>query len=58
MAQQNLGTQLHKGNRYDYSTSDQREVYQSKDGGPNIWFCSYPAWERALHRVCTEPAPV
>ncbi len=57
MAQQNLGTQRHQGSRYDYSTSDQREVFQSKDGGPNIWFWSYPAWESALHKVCTEPKP-
>jgi hypothetical protein len=57
MAQHNLGTQLHHGSRYTYSTNDQREVFQSKDGGPNVWFCSYSAWESALHKVCTQSKP-
>ena len=59
-----LGTQLHKTGRYDYHVDNDenpQHVYQTRTSplgqvDRRVWFCSYPAWERTMHRVCNVEA--
>jgi hypothetical protein len=35
----------------EYYRANDNYVYQFKDGKNCGWFCSVPAWKRALHKV-------
>jgi hypothetical protein len=55
MEARHLGTQVTDGHTYEYFAHDDRDVFQQKDGGVFVWFCSLPSWERNLHMVCNAP---
>jgi hypothetical protein len=45
-----LGTQEHAADTYTYEQIG-LHVFQRKNGGPAVWFCSSAAWENSLHKV-------
>lgn len=55
-----LGIQVHRGVRYEYfadSAMNPLHVNQFKLGPSGLleevgWMCSFPAWERSLHKIC------
>ena len=46
-----LGSKTIGVNRYEYILFPDHYVYQFKNGENLGWICSYPAWERTLHKI-------